>query len=160
MIKRLLVFCSIGLLFSSCLKTPDTSCKLQDSSLVAPTAEVTALQSWVMANHPSAILHPSGFYYEILSPGTGTKTPGVCSTVAVKYVGTLTNGAKFDENLSGTSFVLGQLIVGWQKGIPLIKSGGTINLYIPPTLGYGSTAAGTIPANSNLVFTIQLLDVQ
>jgi FKBP-type peptidyl-prolyl cis-trans isomerase FkpA len=75
-------------------------------------------------------------------------------------VGTLTNGTQFDANTTGTSFALGQLIVGWQKGIPLSKKGGTINLYIPPSLGYGPNQAGIIPPNSNLVFTIQLMDFQ
>lgn len=160
MIKRLFVFCAAGILFSSCLKTPDTSCKLQESTLVAPASEVSALQTWVTANHPAAILHPSGFFYEITNPGTGTTVPGVCSTVYVKYIGTLTNGAEFDRNTTGTTFLLGQLIVGWQKGIPLVKKGGSVNLYLPPSLGYGASASGAIPANSNLVFTIQLLDFQ
>jgi FKBP-type peptidyl-prolyl cis-trans isomerase FkpA len=54
---------------------------------------------------------------------------------------------------------LGQLIVGWQKGLPLISSGGKITLYIPPSLGYGSAAAGSIPANSILIFDIELISV-
>ena len=68
------------------------------------------------------------------------------------------NNVKFDENLTGTTFALGGLILGWQKGIPLIQKGGSINLYIPPSLGYGANATGSIPANSILVFTIQLVD--
>jgi FKBP-type peptidyl-prolyl cis-trans isomerase FkpA len=61
---------------------------------------------------------------------------------------------------------LGQLIIGWQKGLPLIKSGGSITLFIPPSLGYGnqdirnSSGAVIIPANSNLKFTIDLVSVQ
>jgi FKBP-type peptidyl-prolyl cis-trans isomerase FkpA len=160
MIKRLLFFVSASLLFTSCLKTPTSSCTFTESSVVAPASEVTALQTWVTANHPGAILHPSGFFFEITVPGTGTGAPGICSNVLVKYVGTLTNGTQFDANTTGTSFALGQLIVGWQKGIPLSKKGGTINLYIPPSLGYGPNQAGIIPPNSNLVFTIQLMDFQ
>lgn len=160
MFKRLLFTITIPLLLSSCLKSPTSSCTFKDSALVAPAAEVTTLQSWITANHPSAILHPSGFFYEITDPGTGTAAPGICSTVLVKYVGSLTNGTQFDSNTTGTAFALGQLIVGWQKGIPLVKKGGTINLYIPPSLGYGANQAGIIPPNSNLVFTIQLMDFQ
>jgi FKBP-type peptidyl-prolyl cis-trans isomerase FkpA len=125
-----------------------------------PASELTSLQAYVNANHPAAILHPGGFYYEINSAGTGTVTPAVCSNVTVTYVGKLTNGTQFDENTTGTTFTLGALIVGWQRGLPLIKSGGSINLYIPPSLGWGGNANGTIPANSITVFTIQLLAVQ
>jgi FKBP-type peptidyl-prolyl cis-trans isomerase len=84
----------------------------------------------------------------------------------VKYTGTLTTGFKFDENLTGFSELLGRLVIGWQKGLPLIKAGGSMSLYIPPTLGYGSqdiknsSGAVIIPANSILIFTIQLVAVQ
>jgi FKBP-type peptidyl-prolyl cis-trans isomerase FkpA len=160
MIKKLLFFAFTGVLFSSCLKTnSDTGCPYKESATVAPAAEITTLQNYITATHPAAIQHPSGFFYEITNAGTGN-APTVCSGIVVKYSGYLTNGTKFDENLTGVGFTLGQLIVGWQKGIPLIKRGGSINLYIPPSLGYGSAASGPIPANSNLVFTIQLVDVQ
>jgi FKBP-type peptidyl-prolyl cis-trans isomerase FkpA len=121
---------------------------------------MTNLQAYVAANHPAATLHSGGFYYEIVAAGTGTVTPELCSYVNVKYAGYLTNGTKFDENTTGTTFKLGQLIVGWQRGLPLIRAGGSINLYLPPSLGYGSSTVGSIPANSILVFNIQLLDVQ
>ncbi len=164
MIKKLVVFSAITILFASCLKSADNKCTFTESTVVAPAAEVTALQSWVASNNPAAVQHPSGFFYEITNPGTGTTAPGICSEIYITYTGTLTTGAKFDENLTGTSFALGQLILGWQKGIPLIKKGGSIKLYLPPSLGYGATAirdnAGVtvIPANSYLVFNIQLLD--
>lgn len=161
MIKNFLAFCTVALLFTSCLKSSNSnSCTYTESTFVAPAGEIAAVQGYCSSNHPSAIQHSSGLFYEITSPGTGTVTPGVCSTVTVKYSGYLTNGTKFDENLTGVSFSLGALILGWQKGIPLIKKGGSINLYIPPSLGYGSNANGTIPANSILVFNIQLVDVQ
>ncbi|MGG9963802.1 FKBP-type peptidyl-prolyl cis-trans isomerase [Ferruginibacter sp. SUN106] len=160
MIKKLLVFSSVVVLLSSCVKSKDTGCQYKESTVVAPASEQATLQTYVNANDPAAILHPSGFYYKITAPSTGSVTPGVCSSVTVRYSGYLTNGTKFDENLSGINFVLGGLIIGWQKGIPLIKKGGTITLYLPPSLGYGSNAVGSIPANSILIFYIQLLDVQ
>jgi FKBP-type peptidyl-prolyl cis-trans isomerase FkpA len=159
MIKKFLVFGTVIVSLSSCLKSKDAGCQYKDSTVVAPASEQATLQTYVNTYHPAAILHPSGFYYEITAPSTGTVSPGVCSSVTVKYSGYLTNGTKFDENLSGINFVLGGLIIGWQKGIPLIKKGGSINLYLPPSLGYGSNAVGSIPANSILVFVIQLVDV-
>ena len=161
MFSRLVTLFSFCILLASCIKSTDNpGCTYTESTIVVPASEMTSLQAYVAANHPGAILHPGGFYYEISAAGTGTVTPAVCSTVTVKYAGYLTNGFKFDENTTGVFFTLGQLIVGWQRGIPLIKKGGSINLYLPPSLGYGATAVGSIPANSILVFNIQLLEVQ
>jgi len=162
MITRLIILFSFCITFVSCLKSKDdiSGCGFTESGLIAPASEVATLQAYVTANRPLAIQHPSGFFYEIFAPGTGTVTPGVCSNVKVTYAGYLTSGFKFDENTTGINFTLGQLIVGWQKGLPLIKSGGSINLYLPPSLGYGSTTVGSVPANSILLFSIQLLEVQ
>jgi FKBP-type peptidyl-prolyl cis-trans isomerase FkpA len=165
MIKNFFVVTILVVTFLSC-KKESNDCQYTESSVVASASEIASLQSYVNANDPTAIQHPSGFFYKINSAGTGTVAPGLCSAVTVKYTGTLTNGSKFDENLTGVSFTLGRLILGWQKGIPLIKSGGSINLYIPPSLGYGAqdvrnnSGVVVIPANSNLVFTIQLVAVQ
>ena len=157
---RLIILVSFCIVQLSCRKSSDNDCNFSASTVVVPASEMTSLQSYVAANRPAAILHPGGFYYEIMSAGTGTVTPAICSNVRVTYAGYLTNGFKFDEELVGISFTVGQLIVGWQRGLPLIKKGGSINLYLPPSLGYGSSAVGSIPANSILIFTIQLLDVQ
>lgn len=158
--RSLLTFFLFCIILSSCKK--DDPCIYTESAVVVPAAELANLQAWVTANRPMAIQHPGGFYYEIDTAGTGN-VPSICSNVTVKYAGFLTNGFKFtsasEENV-GSTFVLGQLIGGWQRGIPLIKAGGTIRLYLPPSLGYGSNAAGPIPPNSILLFTIQLTGVQ
>lgn len=164
MMRNLVVFVSMSVLFMGCSKSDD-DCSYTESTLVAPSTEVANLQTYVNASHPAAVQHSSGLFFEIITPGTGL-TPNVCSNVNVKYAGYLTSGFKFDESTTGVTFALGQLIVGWQKGIPLIKAGGRINLYIPPSLGYGSQVVRDgsgnvlIPANSNLVFTIELVSVQ
>jgi FKBP-type peptidyl-prolyl cis-trans isomerase FkpA len=89
-------------------------------------------------------------------------TPGICSYVTVNYKGTLTNGTVFDSTKTNNpaSFTLISLIEGWKQGIPLIKKGGKIRLFLPPTLGYGASAVGGIPGNSILIFDIELLSVQ
>ena len=159
MIRRLIILISFCAVMFSCTKPAADSCNYTASTIVVPTSEMTNLQAWVAANKPAAILHPGGFYYEIPAAGTGTVTPQICSDVRVKYTGFLTTGFKFDEELTGITFRLGQLIVGWQRGLPLIKKGGTIYLYLPPSLGYGNTAVGSIPANSILIFSVELVDV-
>lgn len=161
MFKNLTAIFFVVLLVAGCKKSDDIQCPYTESTVVAATSEFSTLQAYIAANHPTAIQHPSGFFYEITAPGTGSITAGVCSNVSVKYSGYLiSNGTKFDENLTGITFTLGSLIVGWQKGIPLIKAGGSIILYLPPSLAYGSSAVGPIPANSYLKFIIQLDNVQ
>lgn len=134
-------------------------CPYPDSIATASASEISDIQEYLDANSLTATQHPSGFFYRVNTAGAGA-TPDLCSAVTVKYIGKLTNGSVFDANASGISFILGRLILGWQKGIPLIKPGGSITLYIPPSLGYGSSAVGSIPANSILIFDIDLVAVQ
>ena len=106
-----------------------------------------------------AVKDNRGFYYKIVTEGTGVN-PTVSSKVTIYYKGTLTNGSIFDQTgAAPATFSLNQLILGWQYGLPLIKPGGKIILYLPPSLGYGSSAAGSIPANSVLIFEVQLVSV-
>lgn len=161
MLKNTLLLVSLTLLIASCKKSVEpVGCTYTESTVVAPAAEIAYLQNWVNTNRPAAIQHSSGIFYEIVAPGTGTVTPAVCKTITVKYTGYLLNGVQFDQNLIGAQFVLGGLILGWQKGVPLIKKGGTIYIYVPPTLGYGASGNGTIPGNAYLKFSIELVDVQ
>jgi FKBP-type peptidyl-prolyl cis-trans isomerase len=86
-------------------------------------------------------------------------------TVSVNYTGTLTDGTKFDSSYDRNQpfeFVLGsgQVIKGWDEGVAGMKVGGKRKLVIPPSLGYGAQAQGSIPANSTLVFEVELLSVK
>ncbi|GAB3901369.1 hypothetical protein GCM10028803_25920 [Larkinella knui] len=123
----------------------------------APEAEVAILKEFIDASGISATADDRGFYYTIQSPGEGPK-PTVRSNVTVNYEGSLTNGKIFDQG-KNISFGLYQLILGWQEGIPLIAPGGSITLYLPPSLAYGSRAQGGIPANSILIFKIDLIRI-
>lgn len=86
--------------------------------------------------------------------------------VSVHYTGTLTNGSKFDSSHDrGQPFQFplgaGRVIRGWDEGVAGMKVGGRRRLVIPPELGYGSRAMGAaIPANSTLVFDVELLGVR
>jgi len=86
------------------------------------------------------------------------------SNVTVHYVGRLKNGTKFDSSRDRKKpfeFNLGarEVIRGWDKGIVGMKEGGLRKLTIPPDLGYGDRATGSIPANSTLIFEVELLKV-
>ncbi|MDP6387790.1 MAG: FKBP-type peptidyl-prolyl cis-trans isomerase [Candidatus Pacebacteria bacterium] len=85
--------------------------------------------------------------------------------ITVHYTGTLMDGTKFDSSLDRGApfkFILGagQVIQGWEQGFAGMKVGGKRKLVIPPQLGYGDQAIGSIPANSILVFDVELLDVE
>ena len=104
----------------------------------------------------------SGLQIEDLTVGSGSEAKDG-KKVAVHYTGWLTDGTKFDSSLDrGEPFEItlpGQVIKGWNEGIPGMKVGGKRKLLIPPSLGYGDSEMGPIPANSTLVFEIELLQV-
>jgi len=155
-----LLFLTGSLCFFSCFKK-DTGCSYQNDTTVAPTTEQQAVKKYLDSIGVTATLHPSGFYYNIVSSGYGT-VPGVCSRITVTSIGKLINGSVFDQETDAL-FTLGGLIPGWKQGLPLISNGGEIKLYIPPTLGFGSVPKNeliVVPANSILVYDINLLNVQ
>jgi len=162
-VKKWLVFICIAIVAVSCLKSPKYSCPYTEAQLTAPTSEQFIVQGYLDSNDIQATKHPAGFYYSIQNPGTGTDSVELCHQIFINYKGKLANNSVFDEG-KGSFFVLGALIEGWRKGIPLIKKGGKITLYIPPSLGYGSNPVENgsgqviIPANSMLIFDIELLD--
>jgi FKBP-type peptidyl-prolyl cis-trans isomerase FkpA len=144
----ILVLCGIAayvFMQSSCTKTDNR-----------PDSE--KIQEYIAAKGWNAQSTPEGLYYVIDSLGIGTAYPTINSTVSVKYKGYLLDGTVFDSNQVGISFGLRQVIQGWQIGIPKFKKTGRGKLLVPSSLGYGSRAVGSIPANSVLVFEIELLD--
>ncbi|MEZ4104323.1 MAG: FKBP-type peptidyl-prolyl cis-trans isomerase [Candidatus Paceibacterota bacterium] len=84
--------------------------------------------------------------------------------VTVHYIGTLVGGEEFDNSRKrGEPFTFkvgsGDVIKGWEQGLVGMKVGGQRILVIPPELGYGNQSIASIPANSTLVFAIELLEV-
>jgi FKBP-type peptidyl-prolyl cis-trans isomerase len=131
------------------------SCKEDDTVDYGPI-DKKIIEDYLAANKLTAQSTPSGLYYIITAPGADIH-PNINLQVKVKYKGYLTNGNIFDQ---GTiTYSLKQLIKGWQEGLPLIGVGGKIKLLVPSALGYGSTSpSASIPANSVLIFDMELLD--
>ena len=102
---------------------------------------------------------------EDLRPGTGAEAQKG-NTVTVHYVGTLTDGSKFDSSRDrgqGFTFKLGagQVIKGWDQGVAGMKVGQLRKLTIPPELAYGTRGfPPVIPPSSTLVFEVELLAVK
>ena len=107
----------------------------------------------------SAQTTPEGVYYVIDSVGTGAN-PTPSSAVTVFYKGYLLNETVFDSRLrpnTPVEFGLSNVIKGWQIGLPKFKAGSKGKLLIPSTYAYGNTATSGIPANSPLIFEIELV---
>ena len=103
----------------------------------------------------------TGLKYVIAEPGKG-KSPKATDTVTVHYVGTLTDGTQFDSSIDrgeSIAFPLGGVIPGWTEGLQYMQEGGTAVFYIPANLAYGARELPGIPANSDLIFWVQLLQV-
>lgn len=101
----------------------------------------------------------SGLYFQDLVEGTGAEAV-VGQPVTMRYTGWLADGTQFDSNqTSGFQFSLGagEVIAGWDQGVPGMRVGGTRKLIIPSALGYGERGAGPIPPNANLVFDVTML---
>lgn len=148
------------LLMLAVIVTVVSSCSKDNYDPERQLAEDDALISeFITKNNIPAIKHSSGLYYQIITSGTGASV-NETSYVGVNYEGKFLNGNVFDKSTSITKFYLTEVIEGWTKGVPLIKVGGRIRLIIPSTLAYKNQSRGSIPANSVLDFTIDLLQAQ
>ncbi len=114
------------------------------------------------AKKPGVVESKTGLLYKIEKEGTG-KAPTVTDTVVVNYKGALIDGQVFDssyERKEPLTISLDSLIPGWKEGLLHVKKGGKITLVIPPKLAYGQASMPGIPANSTLVFDVELLDIK
>lgn len=140
--------------------------------------EAKTIDAYVAEKGLSAQKTENGLYYVIEKEGTGeATTPG--TTMYVNYAGYLLNGTLFDTSLpeiakanniftEGRPYEplpvnvgMGQVIPGWDEGLMLLKKGSKAKFIIPSPLAYGENGAGAlIPANSILVFDVEVTDVQ
>jgi FKBP-type peptidyl-prolyl cis-trans isomerase len=141
------------------------SCKQQELALSAEqqmAIDLGIIDRYLADNGISAVQHPSGLRYVIHTQGTGEKpTSGDC--IRVNYAGRiLFETQPFDSN-PFLGWPLPNFILGWRIGLKEIGVGGSITLYIPSGLGYGTIGSKsgdtTIPPNSILVFDVDLLNI-
>jgi FKBP-type peptidyl-prolyl cis-trans isomerase FkpA len=142
----------IIIIFSACRKpmNTDTQAQIDDAKI----------QAYIAANHLNMTKDTSGIYYQIIDNNPGAH-PTLTDTVQVTYTGQLLNGTQFDaENV--TTFAVNQLVPGAQYALLLVGANGKapygrIKFIIPSRLGYGNQNYGSVPANSPLVFTFDLI---
>ncbi|BCE02693.1 FKBP-type peptidyl-prolyl cis-trans isomerase FklB [Marinicellulosiphila megalodicopiae] len=105
----------------------------------------------------------SGLQYSVITKGDASSAmPSPADSVKVHYHGTLTNGTVFDSSVNRgepISFPLNGVISGWTEGLQLMQVGDTFRFFIPSELAYGARSTGMIPANSVLIFDVELLGI-
>ncbi|SKC33792.1 FKBP-type peptidyl-prolyl cis-trans isomerase FkpA precursor [Photobacterium piscicola] len=114
------------------------------------------------AKEAGVVTTKSGLMYKVEKEGTGAK-PAATDTVEVQYKGMLTDGTVFDSSYQRNqpaTFPLNQVIPGWTEGVQLMPVGSKFEFVIPPQLAYGAQANPSIPANSTLVFQVELLSIK
>jgi peptidylprolyl isomerase len=118
----------------------------------------------VKVKKPKTVKTASGLEYTITEKGNGIK-PQAGDKVIVHYTGKLTNDTVFDSSVKrGQPFEFklgaGNVIKGWDEAFLLLQVGDKATIKFGPELGYGANATGAIPANSTLIFDVELLDVK
>jgi FKBP-type peptidyl-prolyl cis-trans isomerase FkpA len=157
-IKTLLLFACIAACLTACKRT-----QIEETDVIPQFKKDTAaINAFVKANNlTNGTMHPEyGIYTQVINPGAGNVAYKGATKITANYVGRLLNGTIFDETKGvPRTFYLGEVISGWQYGIPMIQKGGQIRLIIPSLYAYGTRANGPVPANSVLDFTITITDL-
>ncbi len=126
------------------------------------TIETANFASTLGVNLAASTRTTNGDYIRDIVVGTGALVV-TGNTVNARYDGYLVNGKLFDSNQAGgITFKLGSggVITGWDEGIPGMHVGGKRQIIIPPALGYGGNGSGSIPGNSILVFTVEVMSAR
>lgn len=138
-----------------------------EDAILIPKEEAE-LQAYFTKNNVSPKKTLSGLYYTLNEKGSGD-LPIKGDTAVMNYSGRLLDGTAFDSNVDTAfhhttpfEFPLGQgrVIKGWDEGVALLPKGSKATFYIPSRLGYGANAQAKIPANSILIFDVELKDIK
>ena len=129
-----------------------------------------AIQAYITAQNLTATRTASGLYYVVETPApVGAPAPAAGKVLTLHYRGYVLNGTrngtKFDSSYDRTEpfvYTVGglSLIAGWVEGVGMMHKGERARLIMPSYLGYGTASTGDIPANSVLIFYMDLLNVQ
>jgi Ca2+-binding RTX toxin-like protein len=131
----------------------------KDSFVDVSVARANGQRAFLVSNKDADgwIETESGLQIRMLVNGTGA-SPTASDFVRVNYVGTYIDGLQFDAG-GPVEFPLFGVIAGWTEALQLMKEGGTAELAIPSELAYGESGVGSIPGDTTLLFTVDLLAV-
>lgn len=104
---------------------------------------------------------PSGIQYRIIEEGEGSR-PGMESTVKVHYRGSKVNGLEFDSSFARgvpEEFTVNSVLKGWQEVLPLMKTGATWQIFVPPEMAFGARGNPPVGPNEALVFDLKLVEI-
>ena len=104
---------------------------------------------------------PSGVQYRIIEEGEGSR-PGMENTVKVHYRGSKINGHEFDSSFARgvpEEFPVNTVLKGWQEVLPLMKTGATWQIFVPPELAFGARGNPPVGPNEALMFDLKLVEI-
>ncbi len=162
----LIAFLTLSFVLAGCQQSSSNVATTKPSPTVDP--DLTPVASPTASPTPGEMkTSPSGLQYQDLQIGSGAR-PLMTQSVSVAYVGTFTDGKKFDGGVTDVKLGKGEFLKAWEwgisgnstEGIEPMRVGGKRKLILPPQLGYGDKPNGPIPANSTLVFEIELLRIR
>ena len=136
---------------------------IRDKSKIEGEKNLKAAEEFLAKNKNSSNVKetPTGLQYRVIKEGDGPR-PNKTDRVKVHYAGRLIDGSEFDSSIERgepTEFGLNQVIKGWTEGLQLMKQGSKYEFFIHPKIAYGARPRPAIPANSLLIFEVELLDI-
>jgi FKBP-type peptidyl-prolyl cis-trans isomerase FklB len=123
----------------------------------------TAADEFLAANlsKNGIVALPSGVQYRIIEEGEGAR-PGMEDTVKVHYRGSKINGHEFDSSFARgvpEEFPVNTVLRGWQEVLPLMKTGATWQIFVPPELAFGARGNPPVGPNEALMFDLKLVEI-
>lgn len=113
------------------------------------------------AGKTGVVTLPSGVQYRIIDEGDGAR-PGMESTVKVHYRGSKMNGLEFDSSFARgvpEEFTVSSVLKGWQEVLPLMKTGATWQVFVPPEMAFGARGNPPVGPNEALLFDLKLVEI-
>jgi FKBP-type peptidyl-prolyl cis-trans isomerase FkpA len=166
----LFALCALAVAAAGCGGSASPSNPASSSTSTAPSTTITSTEATpsqpatgTQATTTPAPAPTAGGKLKIKDTKIGTgRAVKAGDTVAIQYTGMLMNGTVFDSGTYTFTIGAGNVIQGWDQGVPGMKLGGQRQLTIPPALAYGEsgTPDGRIPPNSTLKFDLKLVSIQ
>ncbi len=136
----------------------------QQEAFIALAEENKAQSETFLASNRSKtgiVELPSGVQYRIIEEGDGSR-PGLDSTVKVHYRGSKMDGLEFDSSFARgvpEEFTVNTVLRGWQEVLPLMKTGSTWQIFVPPELAFGARGNPPVGPNEALTFDLKLVEI-